>query len=95
MGSVWIDLLRSFVTNLMVALLIFSLAQPKMRRGTIIVAVLLGCALYTALNGICYVRGKYLYVVYADIFILVPALVLAKPFSRIRSSNGASTSSPR
>lgn len=80
MGSVWIDLLRSFVTNLMVALLIFSLAQPKMRRGTIIVAVLLSCALYTALNGICYVRGMYLYVVYADIFILVPALVLAKPF---------------
>ncbi|MCH3908332.1 MAG: GHKL domain-containing protein [Sphaerochaeta sp.] len=75
----WPDLIRSFTTNLMVAVLIFSLAQPRKALWKVYLVTFLICILDMIPNGICYAKGQYHLVVLVDVFVLIPALLLIKP----------------
>lgn len=80
MTEVFPDFIRCIVSNVMFSLMIFSLARPKGKKNTIIFVTICICIADLLLNSIFYLRKQYWMVVYIDIFVLIPALILAKSF---------------
>ncbi len=69
------DVIRSLVTNVMLVVLLFTLAQPKHSRRALVIALLIIVAADLALNIFFYLRGDYTTLAVLDIafFILVGA----------------------
>ena len=73
------DILRSLVTNAMVVMLLFTLAQPKFRKRTLWAVLAVIVMLDLALNIYFYLRGNYTTLAALDILFFILVSLAIKP----------------
>lgn len=79
MSDVFPDILRSTITDVLLLILLSTMARPRYRPWTIIVPSIIIIAANVALNMEAYLRSNYTLAVHVSIFIIVPWVMIMKP----------------